>query len=324
MNRIILITLFLVYFITGWSQEYHFSQFYSNPLYLSSSYAGSTLNNRIVLNYRDQWPQIPNNFITYSLSFDTYFPEIKSGIGCLLMNDKKGELNYQTTSLSIMYAYDITVSNRWHIRPSLNFSYLHNSIDYSNIRLPDQMISNSTVPISIPEIDRFNIFDLGSSFLIYDEKYWFGFSALHLLRPYQSSITKDRIPLTFWSHGGTNIRFKSRLLKPKKEHFSFAYYYRQSIYFSQLDIGMMAYLSYFYIGLWYRGIPVIKKNEGSDAIIINFGAQYSSFTFGYSYDFTISGLKSNTNGAHEISVIYQFDKPNKPRRKIMAVPCPMF
>ena len=43
---------------------------------------------------------------------------------------------------------------------------------------------------------------------------------------------------------------------------------------------------------------------------------------GYSYDFTISRLVTNTGGAHEVSLIYKFDIEQK--KKFKPIPCPEF
>ena len=63
-------------------QDPQFSQFYAAPLYLNPAFAGSALEARIGLNYRNQWPQISNaNFETFAAYFDTYFDEYNSGVG---------------------------------------------------------------------------------------------------------------------------------------------------------------------------------------------------------------------------------------------------
>ena len=42
----------------GKTQDPQFPQFYSSPLYLAPSFAGATDGGRVILNYRDQWPQL--------------------------------------------------------------------------------------------------------------------------------------------------------------------------------------------------------------------------------------------------------------------------
>jgi len=47
---------------------------------------------------------------------------------------------------------------------------------------------------------------------------------------------------------------------------------------------------------------------------------------GYSYDFTISNLIGSTGGAHEISIVYEFNNLSigQLKKRIRAIPCPEF
>jgi hypothetical protein len=85
MKRVVLIISSVFVCLGINAQDPHFSQFYSNPLYLATSFAGSSLGSRVVLNYRDQWPSVPGTYITSSFSFDHYFPKIKSGWVCIFI-----------------------------------------------------------------------------------------------------------------------------------------------------------------------------------------------------------------------------------------------
>jgi hypothetical protein len=77
--------------------------------------------------------------------------------------------------------------------------------------------------------------------------------------------------------------------------------------------------------MWYRGIPFMTSQAG-DAIIGLVGIKTKSLSIGYSYDFTISNLISSTGGAHEISVVYEFNSVTlgSTHRRIRAIPCPEF
>ena len=85
-------TGFFILFILnrGYGVDPQFSQFYSNSLYLSPSFAGVNAENRISFNARRQWPNIPNGFTTLSFSYDRNFENINSGLGLLILNDYAG------------------------------------------------------------------------------------------------------------------------------------------------------------------------------------------------------------------------------------------
>jgi hypothetical protein len=59
--------------------------------------------------------------------------------------------------------------------------------------------------------------------------------------------------------------------------------------------------------MWYR-----HNLENPDAVIILAGIDYQGFSFGYSYDATLSEIK--TGGAHEFSIIYRFNDQERLRR----------
>ncbi|MDG2152777.1 MAG: type IX secretion system membrane protein PorP/SprF, partial [Crocinitomicaceae bacterium] len=54
------------------SQDPTFTQFFSNPIYLNPALAGSSGCPRVSMNYRNEWPQLTGNYVTYSAAFDTY------------------------------------------------------------------------------------------------------------------------------------------------------------------------------------------------------------------------------------------------------------
>ena len=103
------------------------------------------------------------------------------------------------------------------------------------------------------------------------------------------------------------FRFKENKAATKtQEVLSVAMNFQKQAKFYQTDIGLYYYKDPLIFGLWYRGIPFVTSQAG-DAIIGLVGFKTSQFHIGYSYDFTISNLIGSTGGAHEISLIYEFN-----------------
>jgi type IX secretion system PorP/SprF family membrane protein len=90
-SRLIVLALsvFISYDVN--SQDLHFTQFYANPLYLNPAYAGSVRCPRFVANYRNQWPGLAGNFVTYSASFDRHLDDLNGGIGVMFTSDRAGQ-----------------------------------------------------------------------------------------------------------------------------------------------------------------------------------------------------------------------------------------
>lgn len=328
MKRIIFIGLALCLFIrSGHSQDPQFSQFYANPLYLAPSFAGATEENRLAFNHRNQWPALPGVFHTYTFSYDHYFANFNSGVGFLAFHDRAGSGRLNTTNLGLQYSYDIQVNRLLHVRPGIHFNYTRIGIRFSDLTFNDQLSpgGGTTPTIEIPPDSPVGDVDFAFSVLAYVPKAWIGFSLDHLLRPEQSLYGDNtRIPMKISVFGGYQLIRRGRLLKPIDESLSIAFMYKHQSDFNQLDLGLYwLSKSSLVFGVWYRGIPFLQEQIG-DAVVLLVGFKNEQVHIGYSYDVTISNLITDTGGAHEISLVYEFRLNQKKKKKIHAIPCPEF
>lgn len=319
--------LFLIISADALGQDPTFSQFYANALYLSPSFAGATSEYRLGVNYRDQWPAIPGKFRTYSISFDKAMPNFNSGFGILATYDVAGSGDLSTTNIGLLYSYDFNINNDWHIRPGVNFKFFYQGLDIYKLIFNSQITgSGTTASISPPPFDNVADVDFATSALIYNGKTWAGFSLDHLLKPKTSFYGNDAfIPVKFNFYGGMQVINKTRLRQKMKEVMSIALNFQKQAKFYQTDVGLYYYKNPLIFGLWYRGIPFMTSQAG-DAIIGLVGIKTDQIHIGYSYDFTVSNLMSNTSGAHEISLIYEFNNLSvgQQRKRYRAIPCPEF
>ncbi|MDZ7648921.1 MAG: type IX secretion system membrane protein PorP/SprF [Cytophagales bacterium] len=77
MNRkIVLFGLAFIPTSLAFAQDPQFSQYYASPLYLNPGFTGITPQQRLTSNYRIQWPNLPQAYVTYG----------PSGMIFLLMN----------------------------------------------------------------------------------------------------------------------------------------------------------------------------------------------------------------------------------------------
>lgn len=322
-----LILLLIILRAEGFSQDPTFSQFYANALYLSPSFAGATAEYRLGINYRDQWPSIPGKFRTYSISFDKAMPNFNSGIGVLATYDVAGSGDLSTTNIGLLYSYDFNINSQWHIRPGVNFKFYYQGLDIYKLIFNSQITgSGVTQQVSPPPFDNVADVDFASSALLYNEQTWAGFSVDHLLKPRTSFYgNEDFIPVKINIYGGTQIINKSRRFQKLHEVMSIAMNFQKQRNFYQTDIGLYYYKNPLIFGLWYRGIPFMTSQAG-DAIIGLIGIKTDQLHIGYSYDFTISNLISSTGGAHEISLVYEFNNLSlgQQKKRIRAIPCPEF
>jgi len=328
-KRIIyLLILSIIIFKDSFGQDPTFSQFYANKLYLAPSFAGATEEYRFALNYRDQWPSIPNSvFHTYSISFEKAMPNFNSGIGVLATYDVAGSGNLSTTNIGILYSYDFNINREWHIRPGVNFKFYYLGLDIYKLIFNSQITGSGTTPsINPPPFDNVADVDFATSALVYNERIWAGITLDHLLVPKTSFYGDDAsVPVKLNLFGGIQVLKKTRLRQKMQEVLSVAMNFQKQGKFYQSDLGLYYYKDPLVFGLWYRGIPLVTSQAG-DAIIGLLGIKTNSLQIGYSYDFTISNLISSTGGAHEISIVYEFNNLSlgAQRKRIRAIPCPEF
>jgi type IX secretion system PorP/SprF family membrane protein len=325
-KKISVIYIFILFtsaLLTG--QDVQFTQFYANKLYLAPSFAGAVQEDRVSLIYRNQWPQLPGAFVTYSFSYDHFFSSFNSGIGFLFLRDLAGSGELSTTDFGVQYSYDIKINNWWHVRPGIHFLYMQTGLNFDKLLWNDQISPSGNTPtIEQPTLNSKGDVDFASSVLAYSDRHWFGVTVDHMLKPKNSLYdTETSVPLKVSVFGGTQIFRKGRLLSPIAESLSMAFLFKTQDQYSQLDLGLYWYKEPIILGIWYRGIPFIGQEKVGDAVCFLTGYKIDKFSIGYSYDFTISKLLSSTGGAHEISLIYEFKTTRQKKRRHM-VPCPEF
>jgi len=331
-KKLVYILAFLTLMCRVYTQDPQFSQFYSNYLYLAPSFAGLTDKNRISFNYRNQWPEIRHSYQTYSVSFDKFIEKFSSGVGILAYQDIAGTGRMKTSSIGLQYSFDFKLTSSWHARPGMHFNYTERGIDFDRLTWGDQITPDGISSSSHEHrtLEEAGDIDFSTSFLSYSDKFWIGATVDHLLKPNQSlylyegnEANQGNVPLKYTLFGGVKFQRPEKLLRPIPTTIQLAFLYRQQEQYRQLDLGVYWYHNPLVIGLWYRGIPFYKEVFNRDAFTLLVGIKTGELNIGYSYDFTISRLITNTGGSHEISMSYVFrTKPLK--HKMKMVPCPDF
>lgn len=312
------------------AQDAQFSQYYAAPLYLNPALAGIHQKGSFGMNYRTQWPSITANYQTFSAYVDYHFEEQNSSLGFLFMNDKEGIAGLQSNMFALQYAYQLELNYTWTIRPAIQGAYYLRDINFSKLTFGDQFDNTGKVKSVSGEVLNTgavaNFFDLSLGGILFSPFMWLGISTHHLTEPNQTLVGEES-PLSrrFSIHTGYKILLNERT--SREMALTPTLNYRQQGKFDQLDVGAYLTLNPLLVGLWYRGIP-IKTFQGipnNESVILMVGLQTQKISFGYSFDYTISGLGIGTGGAHEISLKYNFsfDDPRKPSRRVRELRCPV-
>jgi type IX secretion system PorP/SprF family membrane protein len=343
MNKILIVKLivFVLISLGAYAQDPQFSQFYNAPLYLNPAFTGTAENTRLIFNYRSQWPGISGTapYMTTAFSFDHNIESINSGVGLLFTRDRQGVGKLTSTDVALLYSYQIEISGKWSFRPALQATIVSRSIGYSGLLFGDQL-TNSGPTGGVTE-DRFvnatatRLYpDFSTGGLLFSDVMWFGLSAHHLNRPDQSFEGEQyTVPIKTSLQAGMRFPFGQQSTKKGYSRVSVERSVLPSLNlknqgkFTQLDFGLTVIYEPVMFGVWYRGIPVktFYGFAGNESFIFLAGIHYETFSFAYSYDITASKLGfRNSNGAHEISLIYEWNIPYPKKKRGRPLPCPHF
>ncbi len=340
-------SFFLIFILTSltavvevYGQDPQFSQFYAAPLYLNPAFAGSTEQARVGLNFRRQWPTLNANFTTASVYFDNYFEDFNSGVGIIINGDRAGLAGLNSLSVGLQYAYQLKITDNLTFRPGFEVAYYRRDINFDKLIFGDQLSSNG--PIGQPTAELLNtgqsksFADISLGGLLYNNNFYFGYSAHHVNKPNQAFLSEEesRLPIKMSFHAGYKILlptgFGQRGFNDKglERSITPAVHYKMQGPFDQLDLG--AYFTYepVIFGVWYRGLPVktLENQSNNDSFIALIGFMTGNLSIGYSFDYTISGLGIQSGGAHELSLSYLFSlrDPRLPPKNVRKIPCPKF
>jgi len=331
-NRInITLIFFLAVIAVAKGQDPLFSQYYQSPLYLNPGFTGVTPQQRFVFNHRLQWPNLPQAFSTFAASYDIWVPELNSGFGVLATTDKMGSAGWRTTTVSLLYSYKIQISKKWLFSPGLTFGYGINGLDRTKLTLGDGLqYNNQSLDPDLNRLGNQQYFDFGAGFMLYNSVVWFGVAASHLNSPNMSLLNDvTRLPVKLTIHGGARLQLTGGLrTSARASYLTPSFIFQSQGGITQMNLGVNYHIDPVFIGLWYRGKPWEESVIGSvnqDAIILQLGMYLDKLTIGYSYDFNISPLATSSGGAHEISLIYEFNaKPinRGVKKRNRLIPCP--
>lgn len=321
MNRVLAL-LFLGLCCAGLSaQDPVFSQFYAAPLRLNPAFAGISIAPRIHMNYRSQYGAWPSAYTTYAVSYEQPFEGTPSAIGLSAMVDNQADGAYRNSYFSAIYSYEVRVNENLYARMGLSAGVLQTTVDFDRLVFGDVLDpiggnTGATTEESLIAASKTS-FDATAGIVLYAGGIFGGLSLDHINRPDESlqeinpTLYAGR-PIRFNLHAGGQIKLKRYSNRRRPAYVTPNVLYSRQAAFQQLTLG--AYFGYgpMFLGGWYR-----HGFENADALIGVVGVREGVMRVGYSYDATISSLRSvpgGLGGVHEISVTVDFGDSKKIQR----------
>jgi type IX secretion system PorP/SprF family membrane protein len=318
-KKIYTVVLLVVLSFSAKAQDPQFTQFYANPIYLNPAFAGSYGCPRFNANYRNEWPSLSSNYVTYSVSYDQYFKNISGGIGIIAMHDQQGTGTIYTSMLGFIYSYHLKVNRKFSMLFGARAAMFNKYLDWDKLTFGDMIDPRKGFIYETGDVPRGGsryFFDASAGFVGYSKNFFFGGAVHHLNMPNESMIVgESRLPMRFTGHMGAKIDLGSKSQYTNKTSIMPNIIYQYQNGFQELALGTYIRYTAFTAGVWYRNL---------DAFILSIGVSTDRFKLGYSYDVTVSKLNNGVSGgSHEVSLGIMFNCKDKPVT-FRTISCPSF
>ena len=338
-HSLLCVTLTVAGLYQAIAQDPQWSQFYSNLVMLNPAFTGSGIGPRVAMNYRGQWVRVPGFYQQGAFSFDQPFfvGSAQQGYGINLSYDRAGEGNLTKIDATLNYALEVPLSDDDDgvtIRLGLGAGFQHTNVNFFALRFPGQISPRDGFILPLNEdpasfdAPRF-LPDFHAGIVVYNSLAFLSFTANHLAEPTQRLIKGDlregidaTLPRKYTASAGLKLRagpYNDR----DRLSISPVVLYKQQGEFNQFDVGLYVDAYPMVFGAWYRGDDAVI---GLIGLRLTESLQVSqTFSFGYSYDYTISELtQAQSGGSHEVSLVLEFKQYRNPKFKHRDPPCPKF
>lgn len=293
-----------------------YSQYIMNGFLINPSVAGRDGYTSLNLTVREQWVGMSDAPTTYAASFQTrilrnsYISKATAvkkklvkptkgsrvGLGGYIFSDNNGIM--RRTGGQAVYAYHIPLGKTEGISNSLSFGLAFTAYQYA-INTDGAIYNQNDDPL-MNRFDRSVFipdFNFGASYST--SKYFVGFSMTNLLRGSlmfadTGSVKRNELGHYFLT-GGIKIPLAHNwLIEPS------AFIKSSDMFFKAIQADITTRLYYkddYWIGMSYRT---------SDALIALIGLKYDRFYIAYAFDFTLTDIRSQSIGSHELTFAVKF------------------
>jgi len=313
------------------SQDISYSQFFNNKMYYNPAYAGDSKGMQAGMNYRNQWNKLASDFNNYMFSLDFSEPNLPGagGLGIMFQSDFDGIGNIKTTSATLVTSVKIQTSKNFLMRFGLNVGFARKSMNWDNLLFSDQIDPRygRVNPSSFqqPDYNTITYPDVGAGLLFKYSKetsytnHLLGTLALsfqHLSTPNISFYHAEaKLPVKFVVMGDVLIHNQSGNISKygrpdSRLKINPAFMYEQQGKNSNFSIGVNAYKSFLYAGMWLRSQTYTIENIKDLVLMVGTSIPIGNdarIKLRYSYDYILTDMRRYAGATHEISIIYELD-----------------
>ncbi len=335
MKKIVLATIYIVLFgivNLGNAQDIHLSQFYQTPLLVNPALTGMfNGDQRVFVNYKNQWGSIGEPYKTSLLSYDLMVGKKKRetsylGAGFSVFNDKAGEFEMGITQVNLSVSGIVILNGNQVLSAGLQGGFAQQSINTENLRWGNQfngknhdsniLSGESFEPFSFGDLSAGLSWNYGVKKTNMSSNDQFkvnaGIALMHINKPKQSYYGDENETLysKLVVHGGSYIGIKRTsmalvpnlliLLQGPAREVNVGTMLRYTLKEESKYTGLLKETAVYFGGYYRVG----------DAFIPSFMFEMANFTLGLSYDVNISSLKTASNGQGGLELSFRYMSPN--------------
>lgn len=342
------------------AQDINYSQYFSTPLYYNPAFTGLNTGLRARFSFRDQWPKLPQDFKAYYFSADLGDRNLpgSGGIGLIMQSDNEGIGFIHNLSIGLTIGVRIPITEYMVAQMGVKAAVVQKRVNWDDFVFSDMLSEKYgniyQTSFTPPDINKRVFPDFGVGGILQfmspegNVNGNMGFAVDHIFRPDESFLATAAAPLPrkWVAHGdlvfSTGYVSSSAFYRSSDEplRINIGALYTNQAKLNAFQVGMNLLKFNFYLGGWYRA----TMNEGNTGSVVALLAGYRymfgpdmSLKFMYSYDIQVHGSLSGTGGAHEISLVLEFDQfslfgggggggfvPGGSRRGASPMECPSF
>lgn len=289
------------------SQDFSFSDPYSEKILLNPSYSGLSKCPEIDLNYK---MNLFNNL--FSFSYNQNLSKHNSGFAFLLYNNRQGKGSINNLSVSGIYSYKININERKLINTALQVSYFQQNINTDKLIFSDQidpisgLINQVSSESGFRDVKTYD-FSVGTSFLSHN--YRTGLSVQHI----DKFFLKDKNNLL---NPAINFNFGKIFSVKKEQYKSQLFIIPEVIYNFQNNFHQIIYAVHIINNIFLTRF-YLKHNIKFNTLasIISLGLNYRNVRISYIYEINFARFITIPISYNQISLKYKFNCSEKRKFK---------
>jgi len=313
------------------SQDINYSQYFSTPIFYNPAFTGISAGLRARFLFRDQWPTLPVDIKSYYFSADLGDRNLPGagGFGIMIQQDNPGVGLINNLSAALTVGVRIPITSFLIAQVGIKAAVVQRRVNWDDLVFADQLdakygniYQTSFIP---PNANKRVVPDFAAGGILQFMNVNgsvtgnVGFAVDHIFKPDIGFLSTgaSQLPRKWVAHGDVVIAAgpgapSSTLYRGNDEplKINLGVLYQNQADLNSLQAGLNLLKYNIYLGAWYKTTMTGIVNS---SVVLLAGYRYMfmedmSIKFIYSYDLQISGALNGTGGAHEISIVLEFDK----------------